>query len=66
MINIEVIKSIIKKGKPYDNAVMESFYRTVKREIIQDAHYESLEQSQKEIFKYIEIYYNTKKMHSSL
>lgn len=45
---------------------MESFYITIKRELIQDAHYESHEQAQKEIFKYIEIYYNTKRMHSSL
>ena len=45
---------------------MESFYRTLKRELIQDAHFETPEQAQKEIFKYIELYYNTKRMHSSL
>ncbi len=55
-----------RKGNPYDNAVMESFYKTIKRELIQDANYESPEQAQREIFKYIEIYYNTKRMHSSL
>ena len=45
---------------------MESFYRTLKRELIQDAHFATPEQAQKEIFKYIELYYNTKRMHSSL
>ena len=45
---------------------MESFYRTLKRELIQDAHFETPEQAQKEIFKYIELYYNTKRMHSAL
>ena len=45
---------------------MESFYRTLKRELVQDAHVETPEQAQKEIFKYIELYYNTKRMHSSL
>lgn len=45
---------------------MESFYRTLKRELIQDSHFETPEQAQKEIFKYIELYYNTKRMHSSL
>ncbi|WML34397.1 IS3 family transposase [Clostridium sp. OS1-26] len=60
------VHSQSRKGNPYDNAVMESFYRTIKRELIQDAHYESPEQAQKEIFKYIELYYNTKRMHSSL
>ena len=33
---------------------------------IQDAHFETPEQAQKEIFKYIELYYNTERMHSSL
>ncbi|WP_445344229.1 IS3 family transposase [Clostridium septicum] len=45
---------------------MESFYRTIKRELILDATYQTLEQAQKEIFKYIELYYNTKRIHSSL
>jgi putative transposase len=62
----EAVHSQSRKGNPYDNAVMESFYRTIKRELIQDANYESPEQAQKEIFKYIEMYYNTKRMHSSL
>ena len=35
-------------------------------ELIQDAHFETPEQGRKEIFKYIELYYNTKRMHSSL
>jgi len=46
--------------------MMESFYRTIKRELIQDAHFENPAQAQKEIFKYIELYYNTKRIHSSL
>lgn len=45
---------------------MESFYKTIKRELIQDAHFETPEQAQQEIFKYIELYYNTKRMHSAL
>ncbi len=45
---------------------MESFYRTIKRELIQDSKYENPEQAQKDIFKYIEMYYNTKRMHSAL
>ena len=55
-----------RKGNPYDNAVMESFYLTIKRELIQGSHYATPEQAQKEIFKYIELYYNTKRIHSSL
>lgn len=50
------IHSNSRKRNPYDNAVMESFYRTIKRELIQDAHFATPEQAQKEIFKYIELY----------
>lgn len=60
------ISSVSRKGNPYDNALMESFYRTIKRELIQDAKFETPEQAQQEIFKYIELYYNIKRMHSSL
>jgi putative transposase len=45
---------------------MEWFYRTIKRELIQDAHYETPEQARDDIFKYIELYYNTKRTHSAL
>lgn len=60
------ILSNSRKGNPYDNALMESFYRTIKRELIQGANFETPEQAQMEIFKYIELYYNTKRIHSSL
>ena len=59
-------QSMSHKGNPYDNAVMESFYRTLKRELVQDAKYDNPEQAHLDIFKYIEIYYNTKRIHSSL
>lgn len=62
----EFVQSYSRKGNPYDNAVMESFYRTLKRELVRDARYEHPEQAKKEIFKYIELYYNTKRMHSTL
>jgi len=55
-----------RKGNPYDNTVMESFYRTLKRELINDSHYDTRQQAQQDIFKYIEIYYNAQRMHSSL
>ena len=44
---------------------MESFYRTLKRELALDC-YDSPEQARMEIFKYIEIYYNTKRIHFAL
>lgn len=45
---------------------MESFYKTLKRELVNDARFASIEQAQLEIFKYIEIYYNPKRTHSAL
>jgi len=60
------IHSVSRKGNPYDNALMESFYKTIKRELIYGANFATPEQAQIEIFKYIETYYNTKRMHSSL
>lgn len=55
-----------RKGNPYDNAIMESFYRTLKRELITDSRYQNREQAQQDIFKYIELYFNTQRMHSAL
>jgi len=46
--------------------MMESFYLTLKRELVQGANFETPEQAQKQIFEYIELYYNTKRMHSAL
>ncbi|MDF2632675.1 MAG: family transposase [Caproiciproducens sp.] len=59
-------QSMSRKGNPYDNAVMESFYRTLKRELVQDVDYDNPEQARMDIFKYIETYYNTKRIHSTL
>ena len=55
-----------RKGNPYDNALMESFFRTLKRELVNGAQYMDQEQARQDIFKYIELYYNTERMHSSL
>ncbi len=45
-----------RKGNPYDNVVVESFYSTLKSELVQDASYDDPEQAHMDIFKYIEIY----------
>ena len=59
-------QSMSRKCNPYNNAVMESFYRTLKRELVQDAHYDNTEQARMDIFKYIELYYNTKRIYSAI
>lgn len=45
-----------RKGNPYDNAIMESFYRILKRGLVQDVKYDNPEQARMDIFKYIELF----------
>jgi len=61
-----IICSMSGKGNCWDNAVMESFYRTLKVELIYQNTYETRRQAQSDIFEYIEIFYNRERLHSSL
>lgn len=54
------------KGNCYDNAVMESFFHSLKTELIYQTKYETREKAKEEIFKYVEIFYNRKRKHSYL
>ncbi|NLH91775.1 MAG: IS3 family transposase [Atopobium sp.] len=61
-----ITQSISRPGNLHDNAVVEFFFKTLKRELIKGQAYEDQEETKQEIFKYIEFYYNTKRMHSTL
>lgn len=54
------------KGDCWDNAVMESFWATLKTELVHHEHYATREQARRSIFEYIEVFYNRKRLHSSL
>jgi len=54
------------RGDCYDNAVMESFWSTLKTELVHLEHYGSHEQARASIFQYIEVFYNRERLHSSL
>jgi len=58
--------SMSRKGNPYDNATMESFFGTIKTEEIKDRLYPSHQAARAELFAYIEAFYNTKRIHTSL
>jgi transposase InsO family protein len=58
--------SMSRKGNPYDNATMESFFGTIKAEEIRGCTYTSSQHARSEIFAYIEAFYNTKRIHTSL
>ena len=53
-------------GTSYDNAMMESFYKSFKREVLNKKAFSSKAQATMEILHYLEIYYNQKRHHSSL
>jgi putative transposase len=61
-----ILCSMSRKGNCWDNAVMESFYRTLKVELIYQRKYETRIEAQRDIFEYIEIFYNRERLHSSI
>ena len=61
-----ILCSMSGKGNCWDNAVMESFYRSLKVELIYQTTYETRRQARLDIFEYIEIFYNRERLHSSL
>ena len=62
----KMICSMSQKGNCWDNAVVESFFGSLKNEWIQKKNYETLEDAKKDIFNYIEVFYNRKRRHASL
>ncbi len=60
------IQSMSGKGNCYDNAVAESFFHTLKTELIYFENYSTREDAKNSVFEYIEIYYNRDRMHSTL
>jgi putative transposase len=58
--------SMSRKGNCYDNAPMESFWGTLKNELVHHQRYETRAQAMREITEYIEIFYNRQRRHSKL
>lgn len=54
------------RGECWDNACMESFWGTLKTELVNHEHYATRDEARQSIFEYIEVFYNRKRMHSSL
>ena len=61
-----IIQSMSGKGNAYDNAMVESFFATLKTEAVENNVYETRQQARTSIFSYIEGFYNPKRRHSSL
>ncbi len=53
-------------GCPYDNSCMESFFASLKKELIYRKKFDTIEEVKTDVFRYIELFYNRKRLHSSL
>lgn len=66
MLQKEMLHSFSRKGNPYDNACIESFHSVLKKEEVYLNTYQNFEDAQRAIFKYIESWYNRKRIHSAI
>ena len=58
--------SMSRRGNCWDNACVESFFGTLKRELIHHRQYRTREEARQEIFEYLEVFYNRQRRHSTL
>ena len=62
----QILPSMSSRGNCYDNANIESFWSTLKTELIHRQSFHDLPQASSAIFEYIEIFYNRQRIHSAL
>jgi putative transposase len=58
--------SMSRRGDCWDNAPMESFFASLKKELVHDADFATRAEARAAIFEYIEVFYNVQRRHSSL
>ena len=61
-----IVQSMSRKGNCWDNAVAESFFKSLKNELVYQTYFYTKKQAKQEIFKYIELFYNRVRSHSYL
>jgi transposase InsO family protein len=61
-----MVQSMSRKGNRWDDAVPESFFATLKKELVRDHAFESPAAARSAVFKYIEVFYNRQRAHSLL
>jgi putative transposase len=61
-----IVCSMSRRGNCWDNAPMESFFATLKKELVHDEDYATREEAKASIFEYIETFYNRVRRHSTL
>jgi transposase InsO family protein len=61
-----IIQSMSRKGNCWDNAPMESFFGTLKTELVHHREYLDRDTARRDLFAYIEGYYNRRRIHSAI
>lgn len=61
-----IVQSMSRKGNCWDNAPMESFFGTAKSELVHQQRYPTREAAKRDLFAYMEGYYNRQRIHSAL
>lgn len=61
-----IVCSMSRRGNCWDNAAMESFFASLKKELVHDEDYTTRDQAKASIFEYIEAFYNRVRRHSAL
>ena len=59
-------QSMSRKGDCWDNAPMESFFHTLKTELVMHCDYQTREEARASLFEYMEVFYNRQRRHSTL
>lgn len=65
-MEFSVNQSMSRKGNCWDNAVAESFFKTMKTEMVYHENFQTRAQAKIAVFEYLEIWYNRKRRHSTL
>ena len=60
-----IIQSMSRKGNCWDNAVSESFFHTLKTELVHHCQFKTRTEAKQAIFEYIEVFYNRERIHSA-
>ena len=66
LVGAGIICSMSRRGNCWDNAPVESFFSTLKRELVHHRRYRTRAEARSDIFEYIEVWYHRKRLHSSL
>jgi putative transposase len=61
-----MVSSMSRRGEVYDNAVAESFFSTLKKELVHQTKFATRTDARRAIFDYVEVFYNRQRRHSTL